>query len=42
MTLQKAPVRRRITGVPSFVTLVGGAYFFVPGIKALRWLAGGA
>jgi Dyp-type peroxidase family len=39
MTLQKAPVRRRITGVPSFVTLVGGAYFFVPGIKALRWLA---
>jgi Dyp-type peroxidase family len=41
MTLQKAPVRRRITGVPSFVTLVGGAYFFVPGIKALRWLATG-
>lgn len=39
MTLQRAPVRRRITGVPSFVTLIGGAYFFVPGIAALRWLA---
>ena len=42
MTLQKAPVRRRITGVPDFVTLLGGAYFFVPGINALRWLATGA
>jgi Dyp-type peroxidase family len=42
MTLQNAPVRRRITGVPDFVTLLGGAYFFVPGIKALRWLATGA
>jgi Dyp-type peroxidase family len=39
MTLQQIPVRRRITGVPSFVRLVGGAYFFVPGLKALRWLA---
>jgi Dyp-type peroxidase family len=39
MTLQQTPVRRRITGVPSFVRLVGGAYFFVPGVSALRWLA---
>jgi Dyp-type peroxidase family len=39
MTLQQTPVRRRIIGVPSFVRLVGGAYFFVPGVSALRWLA---
>lgn len=32
-------VRRRITGVPQFVTVRGGAYFFLPGIRALRYLA---
>jgi deferrochelatase/peroxidase EfeB len=25
-------------GLPQFVTVVGGAYFFLPGIKALAWL----
>jgi Dyp-type peroxidase family len=34
------PVRRRYTGLPSFVSVVGGAYFFLPGIRALRFLAG--
>jgi len=29
----------RITGLPQFVTVVGGAYFFLPGIRALRFLA---
>jgi deferrochelatase/peroxidase EfeB len=30
---------RVITGLPQFVTVVGGAYFFLPGVRALRWLA---
>src|SRR3954471_265010 len=40
MTIPKRPVRKRITGLPAFTTIRGGAYFFLPGIKALRWLAG--
>lgn len=30
---------QRVTGLPQFVTVVGGAYFFLPGIRALRYLA---
>jgi len=33
------PVRQRLTGIPSFVTVRGGAYFFMPGIRATRYLA---
>jgi deferrochelatase/peroxidase EfeB len=29
----------RIVGLPQFVTVRGGAYFFLPGISALRYLA---
>ena len=29
---------RRIAGLPQFVTVLGGAYFFLPGIRALRFL----
>ena len=29
----------RLTGLPQFVTVRGGAYFFLPGIRALRYLA---
>jgi len=29
----------RLTAVPQFVTVTGGAYFFLPGIRALRFLA---
>jgi Dyp-type peroxidase family len=32
-------VRRRVTGVPQFVTVRGGAYFFLPGLRALQYLA---
>jgi deferrochelatase/peroxidase EfeB len=32
---------QRVTGLPQFVTVVGGAYFFLPGIRALRYLATG-
>ncbi len=31
--------RRCIGGLPRFVTVRGGAYFFLPGIRALRYLA---
>jgi Dyp-type peroxidase family len=34
------PVRRRHRGLPRFVQVRGGAYFFLPGIRALRYLAG--
>ncbi len=30
---------RRLSGLPQFVTVQGGAYFFLPGIRALRYLA---
>jgi deferrochelatase/peroxidase EfeB len=29
----------RFTGLPQFVTVRGGAYFFMPGIRALRYIA---
>jgi hypothetical protein len=38
-TIPKQPIRRRLQGLPQFVTLRGGEYFFIPGLKALRWLA---
>lgn len=38
-TVADTPVRRRLAGVPRFVTTVGGAYFFLPGIRALEYLA---
>ncbi len=41
-TIPKRPIRKKITGLPAFTTIRGGAYFFLPGIKALRFLAAGA
>ena len=40
-TMQRCPVRHRVKGLPRFVTTVGGAYLFMPGLKALRYLASG-
>jgi Dyp-type peroxidase family len=42
MTIPKRPIRKKITGLPSFCTVRGGAYFFLPGIRALRFLADSA
>jgi Dyp-type peroxidase family len=39
MTIPKRPIRRKIEGLPAFTTVRGGAYFFLPSIKALRYLA---
>jgi Dyp-type peroxidase family len=41
-TVQGMPVRRRFHAIANFVTVRGGAYFFLPGIRALRHLAGEA
>jgi Dyp-type peroxidase family len=37
--IPKRPIRRTIKGLPAFTTVRGGAYFFLPGLKALRFLA---
>ena len=38
-TVQSASVRQRTLNIPSFVTVRGGAYFFLPGLATLRYLA---
>jgi Dyp-type peroxidase family len=38
-TIPKRPIRKVLKGLPAFTTLMGGAYFFLPGINALRYLA---
>ena len=32
-TVQARPFRQRVTGLPPFVTVKGGAYFFLPGLR---------
>ena len=38
-TVQATPVRKRLTGLPRFVDVRGGAYFFMPGIRAIKHLS---
>jgi Dyp-type peroxidase family len=38
-TIPKQPIRQRLQGLPQFVTNGGGEYFFLPGLRALQWLA---
>jgi Dyp-type peroxidase family len=38
-TLPRRPVRRRLQGLPRFVVTRGGEYCFIPGLRALAWLA---
>ncbi len=40
-TMPKRPIKKKIKGLPAFTTVRGGAYFFLPGISALRHLAAG-
>lgn len=37
-TVPKRPIRKVHKGIPAFTALKGGAYFFLPGIAALRYL----
>lgn len=39
-TVPKRPIRTVHKGIPAFTTLRGGAYFFLPGLTGLRYLAG--
>jgi len=39
-TIPTDGVRERVTDVPRFVSVKGGGYFFLPGLAALRYLAG--
>jgi Dyp-type peroxidase family len=36
---QEGAAPARVSGLPQFVTVRGGAYFFLPGIRALRYFA---
>jgi Dyp-type peroxidase family len=38
-TVPRQPIRRRLKGLPSFVVNRGGEYGFLPGLRALHWLA---
>lgn len=38
-TEQADPLRRRVHNLRRFVTVKGGAYFFLPGVRALRYIA---
>lgn len=38
-TVPRRPVRKRLHGIPRFVVMRGGEYCFMPGLRALRWLA---
>jgi Dyp-type peroxidase family len=37
--IPKRPIRKVLKGLPAFTTLKGGAYFFLPGLNGLRYLA---
>jgi Dyp-type peroxidase family len=38
-TIPKQPIRLHLKGLPAFVVNRGGEYCFMPGLRALRWLA---
>ncbi len=38
-TCQASPLRRKYKDIPHFTQVIGGAYFFLPGIKALNFIA---
>ena len=38
-TVPERPIRRRLQDLPPFVVTRGGEYCFVPGLRAMRWLA---
>ena len=38
-TVQSPSVRQRTLNIPSFITVRGGAYFFLPGLATIRYLA---
>jgi Dyp-type peroxidase family len=39
LTIPKRPIKKKLKGLNAFTTVTGGAYFFLPGIKGLKYLA---
>ena len=39
LVIPERPIRRRVIELPQFVVNRGGEYLFMPGLRALRWLA---
>jgi len=39
LDIPKRPLRKRLQGLSRFVVTRGGEYCFIPGLRALRWLA---
>jgi FAD dependent oxidoreductase len=39
LTIPQEPIRRRLPALPRFVINRGGEYCFMPGLRALRWIA---
>lgn len=40
LVIPREPYRHSVGGIPQFVTMRGGGYFFLPGLAALRYLTG--
>jgi len=38
-TIQAKPINRHLRDLQQFVVMKGGGYFFLPGIRAIRYLA---
>ena len=38
-TIPQCPIRTRVSGLPQFTTVRGGAYFFMPSIRTIRYLS---
>jgi Dyp-type peroxidase family len=38
-SIPRRPIPKRLPGLPRFVVMRGGEYCFMPGLRALRWLA---
>jgi hypothetical protein len=38
-TIPRQPTRRRMQDLQPFVVIRGGEYCFIPGLRAMRWLA---
>jgi hypothetical protein len=39
MVIPNRPIKKRLKNIPAFTTVKGGAYFFLPGLNGLRYLA---
>ena len=39
MVIPKKPIKKKVKGLNAFTTVTGGAYFFLPGKRALKYLA---